>query len=99
MPDGRGVTEPRWLRVVVVAGALAVTSFGGVGLLLADLGWFRWWLTLLLGVPLLLFLFALVNPVLRVGGEVADRDTTTLERTCARVALAIAGLSTLWNCL
>ena len=35
--------------------------------------------------------------MLRVGGEIAERDTTTLERVCARVALAIAGLSVLWN--
>jgi hypothetical protein len=97
MPDGRGATEPRWLRVVVLAAALLLTSFGGIGLLLADLGIYRWWLALILAVPTLLTLFALVNPVLRVGGEVADRDTTTLERVCARIALAIAALSVLWN--
>jgi hypothetical protein len=97
MPDGRGVAEPRWMRVVVVGAAVMLTSFGGVGLLLADLGLYRWWLVLPLAVPALLVLFALVNPVLRVGGEVADRDTNTLERTCARIALAIAGLSVLWN--
>src|SRR5262245_59352921 len=97
MPDGRGVAEPRWMRVVVVGAAVMLTSFGGVGLLLADLGLYRWWLVLPLAVPALLVLFALVNPVLRLGGEVADRDTNTLERTCARIALAIAGLSVLWN--
>ncbi len=91
------MTEPRWLRVVVVAAALALTSFGGVGLVLADLGYYRWWLVPILGVPTLLTLFALVNPVLRVGGEIADRDATILERTCARIALTIAGLSVLWS--
>jgi hypothetical protein len=97
MPDGRGVTEPRWLRVVVVAAALMLTSFGGIGLVLADLGVFRWWLVLPLALLALLTLFPLVNPVLRVGGAIADRDTTTLERVCARIALAIAALSVLWN--
>jgi hypothetical protein len=97
MPDGPEVAEPRWLRVVVVGAALALASFGGVGLVLADLGYFRLWLVVLLGVPALLTLFGLVNPVLRVGGEVADRDTTTLERICARVALAIAALNVLWH--
>jgi len=97
MPDGPGAAEPRWLRVIVVGAALALASFGGVGLVLADLGYFRLWLVILLGVPALLTLFGLVNPVLRVGGEVADRDTTTLERVCARIALAVAALNVLWH--
>ncbi len=91
------MSEPRWLRVVVVVAAVGVTSFGGIGLVLADLGFYRFWLVLLLGVPALLTLFGLVNPVLRVGGEIADRATTTLEHTCARIALAIAVVDIVWN--
>jgi len=80
MPDGRGVTEPRWLRVVVVGAALALTSFGGVGLVLADLGIYRWWLVLPLAVPALLTLFALVNG--RVGFAIKGplrRQTVTVD--------------------
>src|SRR4051812_17488025 len=97
MPNGRSATEPRWLRVVVVGAALVLTGFGGVGLVLADLGYDRFWLALIVGLPVVFVLFALVNPVLRVGGEVPDRAPDTIERVCARIALAFAALTVVWN--
>src|SRR6476660_2998342 len=97
MPNGRRATEPRWLRGAVVAAALTLTGFGGVGLVLADLGYYRFWLALISGLPVVFLLFALVNPVLRVGGEVPDRPPDTLERVCAQIALAFAALTVIWN--
>ena len=97
MADGQAATEPRWLRTVVVGAALAVVSFGGIGLVLADLGIWRWWLVVLLAVPVFFVLLALITPVLRVGGAVPDRELTLTERVSARIAVAIAAVSVLWN--
>src|ERR1043166_3022932 len=97
MSDGQPATEPRWLRTVVVAAALAVVSLGGIGLVLADLGFYRWWLVLLVAVPVFFLLLALVTPALRVDGEVPARELTLTERVSARIAVAIAALSALWN--
>src|SRR5437764_2434709 len=97
MADGDPATEPRWLRTLVAGAALAVVSFGGIGLVLADVGFYRWWLVLLLAVPVFLVLLALITPVLRVGGVVPDRELTLTERVSARIAVAIAALSVLWN--
>ncbi len=91
------VTEPRWLRVVAVGAALALAGFGAVGLVLADIGIYRLWLVLVLGLPVVVTLFGLAAPVLRVGGEVADRETTTAERVCARLAAAVGLVSAIWN--
>jgi hypothetical protein len=97
MADGQPATEPRWLRTVVVSAALAVVSLGGIGLVLADVGFYRWWLVVLLAVPVFFVLLALITPALRVDGEVPDRELTLSERVSARVAVAIAALSVLWN--
>ena len=69
MADGEPATEPHWLRTVVVGAALAVVSFGGIGLVLADLGYYRWWLVLLLAVPVFFVLLALITPELLVSQE------------------------------
>jgi hypothetical protein len=80
MADGDPATEPRWLRTLVAGAALALVSFGGIGLVLADVGFYRWWLVLLLAVPVFLVLLALITPVLRVGGVVPDRELTLTAR-------------------
>src|SRR5690348_8405737 len=97
MSDGQPATEPRWLRTIVVGAALAVVSLGGICLVLADLGFYRWWLVLLVAVPVFFVLLALITPGLRVNGEAPARPLTLTERVSARLAVAIAALDVLWN--
>jgi hypothetical protein len=86
------VSEPRWVRVIALGAALALASFGAVGLLLADLGWYKPWLVLVLGLAGLAGLLWWARRILHVDGEVNPVD-----RACAIAAVALSAITALWN--
>ena len=53
------------MRIIAVGSALALASFGAVGLLLADLGIYSGFLALVLGAAGFVTLCRLARPVLR----------------------------------
>lgn len=67
--------EPRWLRILALGAALAVAVFGAVGLVLADLGFYRPWLVLVLGLAGCFGLFQCIRPLLGVEAEVTGAGT------------------------
>lgn len=48
------VRTPLWFDLVALAGPVCLAVYGSIGLLLAILGFYSWWLTLLLGSPAVL---------------------------------------------
>jgi hypothetical protein len=93
----RDVSEPRWVRVIAVAGALALASFGAVGLLLADIGIYRPLLVLPIGLVAFVFLFRTARPLLDGDGAPAVGDPPTSSRTCGILAVALSAITAWWN--
>jgi hypothetical protein len=88
------VTEPRWLRVIALWPALAIASFGAVGLWFADLGWYRLRVVLPLGAVVFATLCACTRPLLR-------RNDAAPPAGSNRWSLAAVGFSVayaVWNC-
>ena len=69
--------EPRWLRAVAFASATLVAALGAAGLLLADIGIYRLWAALALGLVGWLGLLALGRPLLVAPGG-ASRTATVV---------------------
>jgi hypothetical protein len=88
----RDVNEPRWVRVITLVSTLVIASFGAVGLLLADLGAYKPFLVLILGLALFIFLYRHSRRVLTIDGEV-----TTTQRVCASIAVGLSGVTAIWN--
>jgi hypothetical protein len=63
------LTETRWVRGLAFAGGAAVAAWGGVGLVLADRGWYRPWLALPIGLAAWLVLLWLGRSALRAPGR------------------------------
>ena len=78
----RDVNEPRWVRVIALGSALALASFGAVGLLLADLGVYSLPLALVLGIAAFALLYRWARPVLETDGT---RARTGAERLGAEL--------------
>jgi hypothetical protein len=62
--DVRDRGEPQWVRVLALAGPLALAGFGAVGLLLADLGIYKPALVLVLGLAAFVALYQCARPLL-----------------------------------
>ena len=88
------VTEPRWLRVIALLPALAIASFGAVGLLSADLGWYRLGVVLPLGTVLFATLCACARPLWRPSDTAAPAGS----RFCGLSAVAFSAAYAVWNC-
>ena len=88
------VTEPRWLRVIALLPALAIASFGAVGLLSADLGWYRLGVVLPLGTVLFATLCACARPLWRRSDTAAPAGS----RLCGLSAVAFSAAYAVWNC-
>lgn len=85
--------EPRWLRVIALLPALAIASFGAVGVLCADLNLFTPAVVLVLGTAMFAGLCACVRPLWRRNDE-KESVASALIGTLA-VALSIA--YAFWN--
>ena len=93
----RDVSEPRWVRVIALGAALALATFGAVGLLLADIGIYRPLLVLPIGLVAFVFLFRMARPLLDGDGDPTPRDPPTSSRTCAILAVALSAITAWWN--
>lgn len=82
------------MRIIAVGSALALASFGAVGLLLADLGFYSGLLALVLGGAGFAGLCRLARPVLQSGG---DGEVSRTSRICAAAAGVLSAVMALWN--
>ena len=90
------MSEPRWVRVIALGSALALATFGAVGLLLAVLGVYNVLLALVLGLPAFIVLYGWVRPALDDDGRPAVEAGNT-ERNCAIAAVVLCGVTAIWN--
>jgi hypothetical protein len=93
----RDVSEPRWVRVIALGSALAMTAFGAVGLLLADIGIYRPWLVLPIGLVVTWLLFRMARPLLEGDGEATTGEIGSANRICAILAVALSAIVAWWN--
>ena len=91
----RDVGEPQWVRRIALGAALALAAFGGIGLLLADLGVYSLLLTLVLGLPAFVVLFRWARPVLQPEDDAGALSLT--ERNSAIAAVVLSAVSAMWN--
>lgn len=86
------LNEPLWLRVVVLAGGLALAAFGAVGLVLADIGQFKPVLWIAAGSVVFIGLGLLARPLARAPGK-----ATEASKVGAGGAIVIALGAMIWN--
>jgi hypothetical protein len=92
----RDVGEPQWVRCIALGSALALAAFGGIGLLLADLGIYSLLLTLVLGLPAFFVLYRWAQPVLQPEDDAGTALSLT-ERNSAIGAVVLSVVSAIWN--
>jgi len=93
----RDVGAPRWVRVIAVGSAIALASFGGAGLLLADLGVYSLLLALALGLAGFALLWVWIRPVVDDDRAAGDARPTDGERNSAIAAVVLCAASAIWN--
>jgi hypothetical protein len=86
------LNEPRWLRVIVLAGVLALAAFGAAGLVLADIGQFKPVLWIAAGAVVFIGLGLLVRPLANAEGK-----ATQASKVGAIGAIVISIGATIWN--
>lgn len=86
-PPEAGVTPPAWLDLIPVIGASLIAGIGGVGLVLAILGAYGLWLTLVLGGAVSVGLIVACRPLL------GSWHAPTSHQVAAACALALAVIS------
>ena len=89
------VKEPRWLRAIALFPALAIASFGAVGLLCADLSLFSPGAVLVVGTALFAGLCACARPIWRRDDEKASAASTR----CGIAAVVLSVVYAIWNAL
>lgn len=93
----RDVNEPRWVRIIALGSALALATFGAVGLLLADLGIYSLALVLVVGLPAFFVLGNWTRPVLQTNQRAADDEPNITEHASAIAAVALSVVDAFWN--
>jgi hypothetical protein len=86
------LNEPRWLRVTVLAGVLALAAFGAAGLVLADIGQFETVLWIAAGGVVFIGLGLLVRPLANSEGNASQAS-----KVGAIGAIVISIGTTIWN--
>ena len=91
------VNAPRWVRIIALGSALTLATFGGVGLLCADLDIYSLPLVLVLGLPTLFVLGNWIRPVFQSRRHVGHDELTIAEQASAVAAVVVSVVAAFWN--